>query len=51
MTSFLLDTHAMLWFFWDDSKLSSHARTLIEDRNNRKLVSIATATDQRRRSV
>src|SRR5437868_10887579 len=38
----LLDTHTMLWFFWDDSLLSSSARSLIEDPANRKLVSIAT---------
>lgn len=42
MTSLLLDTHAMLWFFWDDKQLSAKARTLIEDANNRKLVSLAT---------
>lgn len=42
MTSLLLDTHAMLWFFWDDPQLSGHAKTLIEDSNNRKLVSIAS---------
>ncbi len=38
----LLDTHAMLWFFWDDAKLSATAKTLIEDPANRKLVSIAS---------
>lgn len=38
----LLDSHAMLWFFWDDPKLSSAAKTLIEDPDNRKLVSIAS---------
>ncbi len=38
----LLDSHAMLWFFWDDPKLSTAAKTLIEDPDNRKLVSIAT---------
>jgi PIN domain nuclease of toxin-antitoxin system len=42
MTDLLLDTHAMLWFFWDDSRLSSHAKMLIEDADNRKLVSIAS---------
>ena len=42
MTSLLLDTHTMLWFFWDDPKLSAGAKALIEDANNRKLVSIAS---------
>jgi PIN domain nuclease of toxin-antitoxin system len=42
MTSLLLDTHTMLWFFWDDSQLSQQARGLIEDADNRKLVSIAS---------
>ena len=39
----LLDTHAVLWFWWDDPpRLSITAKTLICDPNNRKLVSIAT---------
>jgi PIN domain nuclease of toxin-antitoxin system len=42
MTSLLLDTHTMLWFFWDAPQLSAHARTLIENADNRKLVSIAS---------
>ena len=42
MTSLLLDTHTMLWFFWDDPQLSDHAKSLIEDASNRKLVSIAS---------
>jgi PIN domain nuclease of toxin-antitoxin system len=42
MTDLLLDTHAMLWFFWDDSQLSQDARSLIENADNRKLVSIAS---------
>lgn len=42
MTNLLLDTHAMLWFLWDDQKLSSRAKELIEDGDNRKLVSIAS---------
>lgn len=42
MTSLLLDTHAMLWFFWDDPRLSAHAKTILEDADNRKLVSIAS---------
>lgn len=42
MTSLLLDAHTMLWFFWDDPQLSARAKALIEDANNRKLVSVAT---------
>jgi PIN domain nuclease of toxin-antitoxin system len=42
VTSLLLDTHAMLWFFWDDPQLSATAKTLIEEANNRKLVSVAS---------
>jgi PIN domain nuclease of toxin-antitoxin system len=38
----LLDTHTMLWFFWDDPQLSTAAKALIEDPANRKLVSIAS---------
>jgi PIN domain nuclease of toxin-antitoxin system len=38
----LLDTHTMLWFFWDAPQLSATAKALIEDPNNRKLVSIAS---------
>src|SRR2546423_10428489 len=38
----LIDTHTMLWFFWDDPQLSAAARALIEVPANRKLVSIAT---------
>ena len=42
MTSLLLDAHTMLWFFWDDARLSARAKALIQDADNRKLVSIAT---------
>jgi PIN domain nuclease of toxin-antitoxin system len=38
----LLDTHSFLWFINNDSKLSSTARTFIENPANRKFVSIAT---------
>ncbi len=31
MTTLLLDSHAMLWFFWDDPELTSVAKSLIED--------------------
>lgn len=39
----LLDTHAFLWFVWDDPQLSATAKALIEDPANRKLVSIVLA--------
>jgi PIN domain nuclease of toxin-antitoxin system len=42
MTSVLLDTHAILWFLWDDERLSPRAKALIEDADNKKLVSIAS---------
>jgi PIN domain nuclease of toxin-antitoxin system len=38
----LLDTHTLLWFFWDDPQLSAPAKTAIEDPGNRKLVSVAS---------
>jgi PIN domain nuclease of toxin-antitoxin system len=39
----LLDTHALLWFLWDDRRLPRHVADLIEDPANLKLVSIASA--------
>jgi PIN domain nuclease of toxin-antitoxin system len=42
MTTLLLDTHTVLWFWWDDPQLSTTARTLITEPANRKLVSTAT---------
>jgi PIN domain nuclease of toxin-antitoxin system len=42
MSDLLLDTHAMLWFVWDDKRLSSTAKSLIEDAGNRKLFSTAS---------
>ncbi len=38
----LLDTHAILWFVWDDERLSQKARQLIEDPSNIKHVSVAS---------
>jgi PIN domain nuclease of toxin-antitoxin system len=38
----LLDTHTLLWFVWDDPKLSATARALIVDPANRKFVSVAS---------
>ncbi len=39
----LLDTHTVLWFWWNDPQLSGTAKSLICDASNRKLVSTATA--------
>lgn len=40
---FLLDTHALLWWLTDDSRLSPHARELIADESSTILVSAASA--------
>jgi PIN domain nuclease of toxin-antitoxin system len=37
-----VDTHALLWFFMDDIKLSEAAREIIFDSSARKFVSIAS---------
>jgi Uncharacterized protein conserved in bacteria len=42
MTSLLLDSHAFLWFVWDDPRLSALAKSRIEDPAVRKLVSVAS---------
>ena len=39
----LLDTHTILWFWWDDPALSPLARATVCDPANRKLVSPASA--------
>lgn len=39
----LMDTHTILWYWWDQPKLSKTARSVIADETNRKLVSHATA--------
>ncbi len=39
----LLDTHTVLWFWWNDPRLSARAMMIIRDPVNRKLVSPATA--------
>lgn len=39
----LLDTHALLWWFTDDPRLSERARALIGDASNVILVSAASA--------
>ena len=38
----LLDTHTFLWFLGGDSELSKQARTLIENPQNEKYISIAS---------
>ena len=38
----LLDTHTILWSWWDDPLLGSQAREDIANASNQKLVSIAT---------
>jgi PIN domain nuclease of toxin-antitoxin system len=38
----LLDTHAFLWFAWDDRRLSLRARNLIEDGATQPVVSAAS---------
>jgi PIN domain nuclease of toxin-antitoxin system len=38
----ILDTHTFLWFIAGDKKLSTQARSLIEDPNNRVLLSIVS---------
>ena len=39
---YLLDTHTLLWFLADDKKLSRHARRLIENSSNDRLLSTAS---------
>lgn len=41
----LLDTHAVLWWWLDDPKLSLKARSLIEDSENEIFVSAASALE------
>lgn len=39
----LLDTHALLWFLAGDSRLSTDARTAIENLGNTRMFSVASA--------
>ena len=39
----LLDTHAILWWFFDDPKLSDTAREYIKTKDNQVLISSASA--------
>ena len=38
----LLDTHAFLWFYWDDPRLGAMARSLIEDPLNVVMLSLVS---------
>ncbi|MBY0514030.1 MAG: type II toxin-antitoxin system VapC family toxin [Gemmataceae bacterium] len=38
----LLDTHAVLWYWWDDPRLSATAKGLIDDPANVSVISPAT---------
>lgn len=40
---FLLDTHALLWWLFDDPRLSDNAREIVANPDNRILVSSASA--------
>jgi len=39
---YILDTHALLWFFEGDTKLSETARKIIFDDNSTKFISVAS---------
>ena len=39
----MLDTHAAIWFFNGDEKLSQTAKSVILERSNRKYISIVSA--------
>lgn len=41
----LLDTQAFLWFVWNDPRLSTTARDLINEADHRKLVSIVSCRE------
>jgi PIN domain nuclease of toxin-antitoxin system len=41
--TYLLDTHALLWWLFNDERLSERARALIADREHAILVSSASA--------
>ena len=41
--SYLLDTHALLWWLFDDRRMSKRARVLLRDPHQRILVSSASA--------
>ena len=42
MTRILLDTHAFLWFVFDDARLSPKAAEIIEDIETTKVLSVVS---------
>jgi PIN domain nuclease of toxin-antitoxin system len=42
MESFLVDTHAFLWFVFDDPRLSPEADGLLADRKTKKVLSVVS---------
>jgi PIN domain nuclease of toxin-antitoxin system len=42
MKRLLLDSHTLIWFFEDDTRLPTHIKSLIEDADNEVFVSIAS---------
>ena len=38
----MLDTHAFLWFIAGDNRLDAHAKALIEERRNERLLSVGS---------
>jgi PIN domain nuclease of toxin-antitoxin system len=42
VSDLLVDSHAFLWFVWDDSNLSATAKALLEDPANNKFLSVAS---------
>ncbi len=41
--SYLIDTHVLLWWLFNDTQLKDNSRTIIQDSQNKILVSSATA--------
>lgn len=41
--SYLIDTHILLWWLFDDPKLGTNSREIIRNRDNRIIVSSASA--------
>ena len=43
--SYLIDTHILLWWLFDDPKLGTNCREIIRNRDNRIIVSSASARE------
>ena len=41
--SYLIDTHILLWWLFDDPKLGTNCREIIRNQDNRIIVSSASA--------